>query len=206
MNIEEQKKREERYKKISEINNWNKLERTGVPNTINKVPAKSKDTRELHKKAIKNSKKNKTSNIKINKKNTTVTQIKKKIFVGAVISIIPIAGVSCIMQKGNDAILQNVDEYIESGYYSHIDADGEISIFDTGENMPIGDTKVFLNYVANNIVDNGYTYDEAAIALESKYGINADLIENSSLINRLKIKFSKGLEVVENKAKTRGGK
>ena len=45
MNIEEQKKREERYKKISEINNWNKLERTGVPNTINKVPAKSKDTR-----------------------------------------------------------------------------------------------------------------------------------------------------------------
>lgn len=206
MNVEEQKKREERYKKISEVNNWNRLGRTSVPNTINKVPAKSKDTRELHKKAIKNSKKNKTSNIKINKKNTTVTQIKKKIFAGAVISILPIAGVSCIMQKGNDAILQNVDKYIESGYYSHVYADGEISIFDTGENMPIGDIKVFLNNAANNIVDNGYTYDEAAIALETKYGIDADLIENSSLINRLKLKFSKGLEAVEKKENTRGGR
>lgn len=131
--------------------------------------------------------------VKVPKKKSKKKGIPKAIIIGGIVAVAAVSGSAYIQAKGTSQIVQTIeDSGCVEEHFSVIDSSNgkTITITDVNGNHSYVENRTqFIQEVYTDIVEGGFTYDQAAIYL-SAMGVDEATFENSSIIGRMGAKLS----------------
>lgn len=137
------------------------------------------------------------SGFRKNKKDSFSLIVKKAAVRTALVGIVPVSACGVVSILGTRNIVDNVvaSGVINENVYSENDSDG-IYIYEDGSYEAI-DTDWYLREKAKEIMDKGFTADDAYITFIDKYGASAD-IDGTNTFSRAIAKVTAGAEYIDN--------
>lgn len=173
---------------------------------LNSEQYKTKKSRQALKKTIENNDKLKKKNVKISKKKTKQKSIGKPIFVAAMLGMMTVGGACSICIAGTYNITNQMEEAdcFEKGYYP-VDSLYDTQIYgpyNMGE--PYCTATQYVKMKIPDVMEKGFTEDEAIIGLCNKYGAHPLMVDakKSNISSRIVTEFKAGTEEISKILKT----
>lgn len=166
---------------------------------LNSERYKTKKSRQVLKKTIENNEKLKKKDIKISKKTKKQKSIGKKVFVASMLGMMTLGGTAAICSAGTYNINNQMKEAgcFEEGYYTvdSIDDNQIYGPYNRGE--PYCTATQYVQMKIPDVMEKGFTEEEAIIGLSSQYGPQASIkTKNSTATSVLTTRFSAGTEEI----------